>query len=116
MTCCSTQDILIHRTGESKVYYYDLGEAIKGRTITAVTSVSADDALLTISASAVLSTDTGDYDQMGNAITIEANTGIRWTMAAGTAGDDDDEYTATLTFTFTTSAGTEQAKLRVKVL
>jgi hypothetical protein len=116
MTCCSTQDILIHRTGESKVYYYDLGEAIKGRTITGVTSVTADDALLTISASAVLSTDTGDYDQMGNAITIEANTGIRWTMAAGTAGDDYDEYTATLTFTFTTSAGTEQAKLRVKVL
>ena len=116
MTCCSSQDVLIHRTGESKTYYFDLGEAIKGRTITAVGSVTADDALLTISSAAVISADTADYDQFGNAITIEANTGIQWNMAAGTAGTEDDEYTAALTFTFTTSAGTEQAKLSVKVL
>lgn len=116
MTCCSTQDVLLHRTGETKIYYYDLGEAIKGRTITGVTSVTADDALLTIASSSAISTETSDYDQQGNAITIEANTGIKWTMGAGTAGDEDDEYTATLTFTFTTSAGTEQAQLRVKVL
>jgi hypothetical protein len=116
MTCCSSQDVLIHRTGESKIYYFDLGEAIKGRTITDVGSVTADDSLLTISAAAVISADTADYDQMGNAITIEENTGIRWNMSAGTAGDEDDEFTATLKFTFITSAGTEQAALRVKVL
>ena len=116
MTCCSSQDVLIHRTGESKIYYYDLGEAIKGRTITAVIGITADDTLLTMSSISIISTDTSDYDQHGNALTIEANTGIRWTMAAGTAGIEDDEYTAKLTFTFTTSAGTEQATLRVKVL
>ncbi len=116
MTCCSTNDVLLHRTGESKLYYYDLGEAIKGRTITAVTSISADDALLTISNESIISVETSDYDQFGNALTIEANTGIKWNMANGTAGVEDDSYTATLTFTFTTSAGTEQAVLRVKVL
>ncbi len=116
MTCCSSQDVLIHRTGESKIYYFKLSEAIKGRTITAVSSVSADDALLVISSAAVISADTPDYDQRGNSITIEANTGIRWNMAAGTAGTADDDYTATLTFTFTTSAGTEQETLMVKVL
>ena len=116
MTCCSTEDVLIHRTGESKTYYFDLGEAIKGRTITAVGSVTSDDALLIISSAAVISADTDDYDQFGNAITIEANTGIQWNMADGTAGTADDEYTATLTFTFSTSAGTEQAEIRVKVL
>lgn len=116
MTCCSTEDILVHRTGESKIYYYDLGEAIKGRTITAVSGITANDALLTMTSIAAISTDTSDYDQQGNALTIEANTGIKWTMSDGTAGIEDDEYTATLTFTFTTSAGTEQATLRVKVL
>jgi hypothetical protein len=116
MICCSTQDILLHRTGETKIYYYDLGEAIKGRTITVVSGITADDALLTLSTISIISTETSDYDQQGNALTIEANTGIKWTMGAGTAGIEDDEYTATLTFTFTTSAGTEQATLRVKVL
>lgn len=116
MTCCSTTDILTHYVGEAKKYYADLGEAIKGRTITAVVSVTASDAALTISGAAVLGVNTADYDQCGRAITIEANTGVEWTMAGGTTGDAVDEFTAILTISFTTSAGTEQAKIRVKVM
>lgn len=114
MTCCLTDQILTHYTGESKTYYCDLGEAIKGRTITGVTSITSDDGALTLSGLAVISVDTSDYDQFGNAITIEASTGVSWTMAGGTAGPDDG-YSATIRITFTTSAGTEQARIRVSV-
>lgn len=116
MSSCADEDILLHYTGESKVYYVDLGEAIRGRTITSITSVTSSDALLAISSASVILLDTDDYDQHGNAITIEANTGVQFTMAAGTAGDDDDEYTTTVVVKFVTSAGTEQAPVRVKVL
>ena len=30
MSCCTTSDVLLHYTGESKVYYCDLGGAIRG--------------------------------------------------------------------------------------
>jgi hypothetical protein len=116
MSCCTTSDILLHYTGESKVYYCDLGEAIRGRTITGLTSVLSADAGLTISNAAILAADTSDYDQHGNAITIEAATGVRWTMAGGTAGSGATESTTTLTITFTTSAGTEQAVVRINVV
>ena len=116
MTCCTSSDVLLHYTGESKTYYADLGEAIKGRTITGLASVASDDAGLTISSAAIITSDTADYDQHGNAITIEANTGISWSMTGGTAGSSEAEYTATITITFATSAGTEQAAVRVKVL
>ena len=116
MTCCTSSDVLLHYTGESKTYYADLGEAIKGRTITALSSIASADAALTISGAAVITSDTSDYDQHGNAITIEANTGISWSMTGGTAGSSEAEYTATITITFVTSAGTEQAAVRVKVL
>jgi hypothetical protein len=116
MTCCLTNQVLTHYTGESKTYYCDLGEAIKGRTVTGVTSIVSDDALLTLSGLAVISVDTSDYDQFGNPITIEANTGVSWTMSGGTAGSEDDEWTATIRITFTTAAGTEQAVVRVGVL
>jgi hypothetical protein len=115
MTCCIGDGILLHYTGEAKTYYVDLGEAIKGRTITGVTSVTSADGALSISAAAVLSADTSDYDQYGNAVTIEANTGISFTLSGGTAGSDDDEQTTTLRITFTTAAGTEQARVGVKV-
>jgi len=115
MTCCIGDGILLHYTGEAKTYYVDLGEAIKGRTITGVTSVTSPDASLTISGATVLSADTSDYDQFGNAVTIEANTGISFTLSGGTAGSDDDEQTTTLRITFTTVAGTEQARVNVKV-
>lgn len=115
--CCSEQPVLLHYVGESKTYYVDLGNAIRGRTITGVTSVASDDSALSFASAAVISVDTTEYDQYGNAITIEANTGVQFTMSGGTAGDADDEYTATLTITFTTSAGTEVNKdVRVKVL
>ena len=116
MTCCTADGVLLHYTGETKTYYVDLGEAIKGRTVSSVTSVTSADSLLTISSAAVIAADTSDYDQQGNAITIEANTGVQFTMAAGTAGDGDDEYTTTVVVKFVTSAGTEQAPVRVKVL
>ncbi len=116
MTCCTSEDVLLHYTGESKIYYCDLGEAIKGRTITSVTSITPSDSALTIASVAVLTADTDDYDQQGNAITIEANTGVRWTMSGGDAGAETDEYTSTLVILFATSAGTEQARVRVKVL
>jgi len=116
MTCCTTSDILLHYVDESKTYYADLGEAIKGRTISALTSIASDDSALTISSGAIISSDTADYDQHGNAITIEANTGVSWSMTGGTAGSSEAEYTATITITFTTSAGTEQAAVRVRVL
>lgn len=116
MSCCLSNQILTHYTGESKTYYADLGEAIRGRTITGVTAIASDDAALTLSGLAVISADTPDYDQFGNTITIEAGTGVSWTMSAGTAGSDDDEFTATLRITFTTSAGTEQARVRVQVV
>jgi hypothetical protein len=116
MSCCTTSDILLHYTGESKVYYCDLGEAIRGRTITGLTSVVSSDSGLAISSTAILTADTSDYDQHGNAITIEASTGVRWTMSAGTPGTGQTDSTATLTITFTTSAGTEQAVVRVNVV
>lgn len=116
MTCCNSDSPLVHYTGESKIYYLDLGEWSKGRTVTAVTSVTSDDSALTISSTAVLTADTSDYDQFGNAITIEADTGVKFTLANGTAGSENDEYTATLTVTYTTSAGTEQCPIRLKVL
>ena len=117
VACCSDSPVLTHYTGESKTYYVDLGNAIRGRTISSVTSVQSDDTALSIGAVSVISADTNDYDQYGNAITIEANTGVQFTMSGGTAGDADDEYTATLTITFVTSAGTEVNKdVRVKVL
>ena len=115
MTCCVGDQVLLHYKGESKTYYVDLGEAIKGRTITGVTSVTSPDAALTIASAAVISADTSDYDQYGNAVTIEANTGISFTLSNGTAGSDDAESTTTLRLTFTTSAGTEQARVSVKV-
>lgn len=116
MTCCTSDDVLLHYTGETKIYYLDLGEGIKGRTVTSITSIASDDAALVLSSQAILTLDTDDYDQQGNAITIEANTGIKWTMSGGTVGSEQDEYTATITVTFVTSAGTEQAKVRVLVL
>jgi len=116
MTCCTTSQVLTHYTTESKVYYADLGEAIRGRTITGVSGIASDDAALTLSGLTVVSSDTAEYDQYGNPITIEANTGVYWTMSGGTAGDDDDDYTAWLRITFTTSAGTEVARLKVQVL
>lgn len=115
MTCCVGDQVLLHYTGEAKTYYVDLGEAIKGRTITGVTSVTSPDAALTITSAAVISADTSDYDQYGNAVTIEANTGVSFVLFGGTAGDDDLGYTTTLRLTFTTSAGTEQARVYVKV-
>ena len=115
MTCCVGDQVLLHYSGESKTYYVDLGEAIKGRTITGVTSITSPDAALTIASAAVLSADTADYDQYGNSITIEANTGVSFTLSGGTAGSDDAESTTTLRITFTTSAGTEQARVSVKV-
>ncbi len=116
MSCCTTSDVLLHYTGESKVYYCDLGEAIRGRTITGLTSIVSSDAGLTISSTAILTTDTSDFDQHGNAITIEASTGVRWTMTGGTPGTGATDSTATLTITFMTSAGTEQAAVRVNVV
>jgi hypothetical protein len=116
MSCCLTSQVLTHYTTEAKTYYADLGEAIKGRTITGITGITSDDAALTISSVAVISTDVNDYDQFGNAITIEANTGVSWTMSAGTAGSEDEEYTATLRIVFSTAAGTENAVVRVLVL
>lgn len=115
MTCVNRAEPFIHYVGESKVYYFDLGECFKGRSLVSVVSVVSDDALLTFASTSIISVDTSDYDQYGNAITIEANTGIQTTIAAGTAGDDDDEYTATITITVTTAAGTEQERFRVKV-
>ena len=115
MTCCVGDQVLLHYSGESKTYYVDLGEAIKGRTITGVTSITSPDAALTIASAAVLSVDTADYDQYGNSITIEANTGVSFTLSGGTSGSDDAEATTTLRITFTTSAGTEQARVSVKV-
>jgi hypothetical protein len=115
MTCCIGDGVLLHYSGESKVYYVDMGEAIKGRTIVSVTSVTSPDASLSVTSAAVLTTDTSDYDQFGNAVTIEANTGISLNLSGGTSGNEDDEYTTTLRITFTTSAGTEQARVRVKV-
>ena len=116
MTCCNPERQFTHYIGESKIYYLDLGEWIKGRTVTSITSVAADDSALVFSSTAILTSDTSDYDQDGNAITIEANTGIRWTMSGGTAGTDSDDYTATITVTIGTSAGTEIAPVRVRVL
>jgi hypothetical protein len=116
MSCCLTSQVLTHYTTESKTYYCDLGEAIKGRTVSSVTGITSDDAALTISSVAVISSDVSDYDQFGNAITIEAGTGVSWTMSGGTAGSEDDDFTATLRITFATSAGTEVAVVRVLVL
>ena len=107
--------MLLHYTGEAKTYYVDLGEAIKGRTITGITSVTSTDGALAISSATVLTVDTSDYDQFGNALTIEANTGISFVLTGGTAGSEDDETTTSLCITFTTSAGTEQARVSVKV-
>lgn len=115
MSCCVSRNILVHYEGESKTYYADLGEQIKGRTITGVTSITSDDGTMTVGSLAVLSVDTDDYDGDGNAITIEANTGVSFTMAGGTAGDGYEDYTATVSIVFTTSAGTEEARVRVKV-
>ena len=106
---------LRHYEEENKTYYADLGEEIKGRTITGVTSITSDDGTMTVGSLAILTSDTSDYDQDGNAITIEANTGVSFTMAGGTAGDGYEDYTATVTILFTTSAGTEKAMVRVKV-
>ena len=116
MTCCLTDQVLLHYTTESKTYYADLGEAIRGHTITGVTSITSDDALLTLFGLAVIGADVSEYDQFGNPITIEASTGVSWSMSGGTAGSDDDEYSATIRITFTTAAGTEVARLRVLVL
>lgn len=116
MTCCNGTEVLLHYTGEWKTYYVDLGEAIKGRTVTSITTITADDTLLTIGSAAILSADTSDYDQQGNAVTIEANTGVSFLMSGGSPGDEEDEYTATIVVKFVTSAGTEQARVRVKVL
>ena len=116
MTCCVQPGVLLHYKGEAKTYYVDLGEAIKGRTITSVTAITSPDAGLVIGSAAVLSVDTSDYDQYGNAVTIEAYTGISFTLSGGTPGSDDDESTTYLKVTFVTSAGTEQAKVLVKVV
>ncbi len=86
MTCCLTDQVLLHYTTEAKTYYADLGEAIRGRTITGVTSITSDDALLTMSSLAVIGADVSEYDQFGNPITIEANTGVSWLMSGGTNG------------------------------
>jgi hypothetical protein len=116
MTCCVQPGVLLHYKGELKTYYVDLGEAIKGRTISSVTAIASPDAGLVIGSAAVLTVDTSDYDQYGNAVTIEAYTGVSFTLSAGTPGTDDDESTTYLRITFVTSAGTEQAKVLVKVV
>ena len=116
MTCCVQPGVLLHYKGESKTYYVDLGEAIKGRTISSVTAITSPDAGLVIASTAVLAVDTSDYDQYGNAVTVEAYTGVSFTLTGGTPGSDDDESTTYLRITFVTSAGTEQAKVAVKVL
>ena len=116
MTCYVQPGVLLHYKGESKTYYVDLGEAIKGRTISSVTAITSPDAGLVIGSAAVLIVDTSDYDQYGNAVTIEAYTGVSFTLSAGTPGTDDDESTTYLRITFVTSAGTEQAKVLVKVV
>ncbi len=116
MTCCIGDQVLLHFVGETKTYYVDLGEAIKGRTITGLTSVTSPDAALVISSAATLTADVNDYDQYGNAVTIEAYTGISFTLSGGTAGSDDARTTTTLRITFTTAAGTEQARVDVKVI
>lgn len=116
MTCCVQPGVLLHYKGEAKTYYVDLGEAIKGRTISSVTGITSPDGGLVIASAAVLAVDTSDYDQYGNAVTVEAYTGVSLTLSGGTPGSDDDESTTYLRITFVTSAGTEQAKVLVKVV
>lgn len=116
MTCCNALDVLTHYVGESKIYYVDLGEWFKGRTISSVALPTSDDSALTISNQAVLTSETSDYDQQGNAITIEASTGVKFTLSGGTAGAEEQEYTTTVVVVVVTAAGTEIAPVRVKVL
>lgn len=88
---------------------------IRGRTITGVTSITSDDSTITVGSLAILSSATDDYDQWGNAVTIPANQGVSFAMSGGSVGQDWQKYTATVTILFTTSAGTEEARVRVKV-
>ncbi len=113
--CGEIERPLTHRTGENRTYYVDAGEQIKGRTISGVTSITSDDGAMTVGSLAILSTDTSDFDADGNTLTIEANTGMSFGMSGGTAGGGYEDYTATLTILFTTSAGTEEARVRVRV-
>lgn len=113
---CSCDSSLLHYSTEDKTYLIDLGQQIRGRTITSLTSVTSDDAAMTIGSTSVLDADVTEYDAWGNQVTVESGTGVYVTLDGGTAGVESDSETAKLTITFVTSAGTEVAQVPVKVL
>ena len=67
-------------------YYVDLGNLLNsGETVSSATVASTDTGL-TLGTPAVLGGDTTVTDYDGNSLTIEANTGISFTLSSGTVG------------------------------
>lgn len=84
-TCVDFDGTICKHVDDTLVRYADFGPMLtSAETISSATVTCADDTALTISAVAVISTDTSVPTRQGSR-TISANKGISFALAAGTA-------------------------------
>ena len=90
-TCVDFEGTLCKHVDDTLVRYADFGPMLTtAETISSATVTCAEDTALTISAVAVISTETSVPTRQGSR-TIAANKGIAFALAAGTAIAEDDE-------------------------
>jgi len=95
MYCVEARNVVCKHIEASDTYYVDFGPILEAsETISSITSVTAADSALTVAAESVLDENTSVNDEYGQAITIEANTGISFTLTAGTANNGVSVITA----------------------
>lgn len=68
-------------------YYVDCGPMLETSETISSVAVSADD--VTVGSEAVLGVNTTVVDDHGQSLTIEANTGVSFSMSGGTTGSAD---------------------------
>lgn len=88
MYCVEARNVVCKHIEASDTYYVDFGPILEAsETISSITTVTAADSALTVTAETVLSQNTSVNDEYGQAITIEANTGISFALSGGTANN-----------------------------
>ena len=112
--CIEARNVVCKHVEASDTYYVDLGPILVGsEIISSVTSVTAADAALTVTADAVLTSQTVVTDEYGQSLTIEADTGISFALAGGT----ENNGTSIITVVFVKDSGkTDAIDLVIDVL
>lgn len=112
--CVESRNRVCKHIEASDTYYVDLGPMMEAsETVSSVTGVTPEDSNLTAANSAVLTSQTTVLDEYGQSLTIEANTGISFTLAGGTTGNG----CSLITVVFVKDTGkTDAIDLHIEVL